>query len=191
MTVVAFPKSAAAPHALPPAFRPVPAPAPSWSRGFLAAASAAPIAFERLIVETGSGLAVRIRTLLGRSRAPRAPASAGGGAAQVAETWTGEYARTDDPVPSTAWIERRGLEGLSASETAATRGDSAAPASSSASPARPPSPEPQSGASSASNPGSSATAPAPVSGPARIPPLVCWALFFLPAAFLLLKDIGG
>jgi hypothetical protein len=132
-------------------------------------------AFERLTLEFGAGLVVKVRSVLGLAPAvsPR-PFSAGTRAPRPA---AGSLAGA--PLTSTEWLERRGLlESLSASEAAAgqafaARGTAvpAAPVVSSPAPASAPSP--------ARAPLRSDAAPSPA----------LWLLAFLPAAVVLFKEL--
>lgn len=132
-------------------------------------------AFERLTLEFGAGLVVKVRTALGLTAAvsPRPFSSA---ARPAAPSAAGAASREGTPVTSTEWLERRGLlESLSASEAAAGQAVAAAPLSS---PAAPRTDAP-------------ARAPAPAvpfrSG--EVPAPALWLLAFLPAAFVLSKEL--
>jgi hypothetical protein len=173
-----------------PAFAGASAPALSAAAGAApSAAAAAPITFERLSLELGSGLVVKVRAALGLS--PYAAASRPASAATKTAAAARAPRRAAVPVTSTEWLERRGLlETLSVSEAAATQA-AAMPAEAAAlgaglAPAlalgRAPSPLPA--------PAGVAALVLDPTTPARVPPFVWWGLAFLPAALvLLLKEV--
>jgi hypothetical protein len=135
----------------------------------LGAASAAPRSFERLSLELGSGLVVKVRGALGMSPSavPAAKSFSVGANGSVPASRAG----TGAPVTSTEWLERRGLlEVLSASEAAADQIARAVP--------------PRAAALVAP----SARVPSP-RRPVEVPG-AAWALAFLPAAALLLKKLA-
>jgi hypothetical protein len=132
--------------------------------------SAAPMSFARLSLELGSDLAVKVRAVLGletEARTESRPSTPPSGAAPA----SARAARV--PLTSTEWLERRGLlESLSASEAAADQTALAASAAAA----------------------KSAAAPLPdlILAPARsarVSPLAWWALAFLPAGLVLLKEL--
>lgn len=127
----------------------------------------------RLSLELGSGLVVRVRTVLSLSAASLTRLAVMPGAAAV----PADIPRTGAPLTSTEWLERRGLlETLSASEAAA--GEVALPFVPGG---------PASGRSSGIfmplRPASSAPA-----APVPFPPFF-WGLAFLPAAAALLREL--
>ena len=130
--------------------------------------SSAP-AFERLSLELGSGLIVKVRGAMGLSR-PSEPAAFSGASAGSSPAAVWSAALRSGPAASTEWMERRGLlESLSASEAAAVqvaRLPEGVPSSSRF--AAPPAPAP-------SEPGL---------------PAAAWSLAFLPAALFLLKKLA-
>lgn len=149
---------------------------------------AAPITFERLSLELGSGLVVKVRAALGFAPAPAAN-SFGGAAKGTPAASFAPRRRPRVPITSTEWLERRGLlESISVSEAAASQ-EAALPS-------------PRQAASAPQRGGASwfSTAPSPRSAavpalvlqtpePARVPPLAWWGLAFLPAGLVLLKEL--
>ncbi|MDE2140941.1 MAG: hypothetical protein KGJ84_00845 [Elusimicrobia bacterium] len=148
-------RSPAAASALPVGSAPAPAQAPS---------------FERLSLELGSGLVVKVRSAL-HLGPPVAPKPFVAGADSAAPALAFSRAPSRAPLTSTEWLERRGLlESLSASEAAADQTAAAERPGA----MRPPS-------------------PSRLSVPARrssVPSPALWALAFLPAAAILLKKLS-
>ncbi|MDE2510540.1 MAG: hypothetical protein KGL74_05410 [Elusimicrobia bacterium] len=148
-------RSPAAASALPVGAAPAPAQAPS---------------FERLSLELGSGLVVKVRSAL-HLDPPAAPKPFVAGANSAAPASAFSRAPSRAPLTSTEWLERRGLlESLSASEAAADQTAAAERPGA----MRPPS-------------------PSRLSVPARrssVPSSALWALAFLPAAAILLKKLS-
>lgn len=150
-------------------------------------AAAAPVSFERLSLELGSGLVVKVRAALGLPAAGRtlaAPAPNGAAAARA------RRAAVRAPLTSTEWLERRGLlESLSATEAAAVQQAAALPAAGASlfvDRGLAPSVAPHAfAAARAVAPPSSDAA----SAPSRVPAPVWWALAFLPAGLVLLKEL--
>ncbi|MFI5350547.1 MAG: hypothetical protein ACHQ2Z_13455 [Elusimicrobiota bacterium] len=148
--------------------------------------AAAPITFERLSLELGAGLVVKVRAAMGLSPAAATPAPLGGAAkgarADAARNTATSSSRV--PVTSTEWLERRGLlESISASEAAASQQAASLPVLL---------PELASvGAFSPASRTRSARAAAPVLDlriPARGPALGWWALALLPVLLVLLNE---
>ena len=152
------------------------------------AAYAPPVTFERLSLELGSGLVVKVRAALGFAPAP-ATANTFDGAAKGTAPSSARRPRV--PITSTEWLERRGLlESISVSEAAASQEAAALPSPSFAdAPVR-----------AAATWFAPAYAPAPRStvvpalvldpaAPARVPPFAWWGLAFLPAGLVLLKEL--
>ena len=148
--------------------------------------AAAPITFERLSLELGAGLVVKVRAAMGFSPAAATPAPSGGAAkgarADAARNTATNSSRA--PVTSTEWLERRGLlESISASEAAASQQAASLPVLL---------PElasvPALARAAASK---SAGARAPLSDPktpARAPSAAWWALALLPALLVLFNE---
>ncbi|HXS99671.1 MAG TPA: hypothetical protein VN915_03285 [Elusimicrobiota bacterium] len=141
--------------------------------------AAAPVSFEKLTLELGSGLVVRVQAALGFASSSRPLAApAPNGAAAVAA-----------PVTSTEWLERRGLlESLSASEAAAVQqaaSGSAAGAGLAVANGLAPAVAPHASAARSR----AAAAPLAPAAPAPVPAPVWWALAFLPAGLVLLREL--
>jgi hypothetical protein len=153
--------------------------------------SKAPITFERLSLELGSGLVVKVRAALGFASAPTTANSFKPEAKGTSAASFTTQRRPRVPITSTEWLERRGLlESISVSEAAASQAAAALPSPSFAD-------APGSAAVSWFAP---ASAPAPRStavpallldpaAPARVPPFAWWGLAFLPAGLVLLKEL--
>jgi hypothetical protein len=148
----------------------------TWASGSFAApgsvrsagAAAAPTSLTRLSLELGSGLVVKVRAALGLESAAEAARPSAAPAAAAAPARARRV-----PLTSTEWLERRGLlETLSVSEAFAAQTALAAPT---AAPA-------------------TAVSPLPAlvldpAAPARVSPLAWWAIAFLPAGLVLLKEL--
>ncbi|HEX4048830.1 MAG TPA: hypothetical protein VH309_13385 [Elusimicrobiota bacterium] len=156
------------------------------------ASPAAPLTFERLSLELGSGLVVKVRAALGL--APALVAAAPSPLLAAAARLSGAAAlagprRPRAPITSTEWLERRGLlESLSVSEAAASQEAAALAATAAAAPSAFARAEPGLVSPAARR----ALVPALVldpTRPARVPALAWWALAFLPAGFVLLKEL--
>lgn len=159
--------------------------APSAAAAAAVPAGTAPITFERLSLELGSGLVVKVRAALGF--APSGAAAATGASANGKPAAPRAAPRSRAPITSTEWLERRGLlESLSASEAAASQEAAALPAAA-ISTAR----SFASGRAPASSPRAAAARSFVLdpAAPSRVPPFAWWALAFLPAGLVLLKEL--
>ena len=160
--------------------------APSGASGAAppSAPVAAPVSFERLSLQLGSGLVVKVRAALGfaPSAAALSPSATANGKSEAARP----ASRFRAPITSTEWLERRGLlESLSVSEAAASQEAAARAAPVSARSLA-------NGLGPAAVPRAAAAPARPFapSAPARVPPLAWWALAFLPAGLVLLKELS-
>jgi hypothetical protein len=152
--------------------------APTGASDGGAASIAAPVSFERLSLELGSGLVVKVRAALGFSPAARTPLPS-----HVAAK--APPARPLAPFTSTEMLERRGLlESLSASEAAASQQAASLPAL-----------LPELASVRAYAPASasrSVAAASPVFGlkiPARTASAAWWILALLPAVLVLIHEL--
>jgi hypothetical protein len=173
----------------------IPGSAAAPPRGALGAPGAAPasipVTFERLFLELGDGLVVKVRAIL--SLAPAASATSAVSplvsAAQSAPAAAFAVRPARAPITSTEWLERRGLlESLSVSEAAASQEAAAliAPAVLAADRA------PATLLAPAAAAPKSFAVPAPFPEPAapiRVPALAWFSLAFLPAVLVLLDEL--
>ena len=187
---VASPMPAAAPGGVFTFFR-VPgspfAPSRNTAAGVPAAGAppvSAPITFERLSLELGAGLVVKVRAALGFAPAAVVPRLSAGAPKGTAAAAFSAPRLPRGTITSTEWLERRGLlESLSMSEAAASQEAASLPA------LMPELAYAQGLALSAKPRFAVAPSPLPVpAAPARVPSRAWWSLAFLPAVLVLFNE---